>query len=282
MERKINLVFIVLQYNTLDETIECVESIINRMQNVDSYRIVLIDNGSKKELYNKTLKEYSSQDKIQIIRIEKNVGFSKGNNHGYKYAKQKYNPEYYFFMSNDTMLLSNNLLGVIHSEYKKSQFDVLGGDIIDSVGNHTSPGKYRKEPSSFILERIRNYGMILGRMLKLYKEEKILWQKRQENVYLQGSALVFSKKAMRKLYLPFYPETYLYHEEDILAHNLIKNKMLSVYNPKIKISHKTSRTVDKNIKNKFRRKMHKHSNMNKGLKIYTNLVKRDRRSNITK
>jgi|AntAceMinimDraft_9_1070365.scaffolds.fasta_scaffold44545_3 GT2 family glycosyltransferase len=258
------LTFIILQYNTPKETVGCVESILQKMQYESDYNIVIVDNGSKFENYEKTFERYVTYPMIDITRIKDNKGFSNGNNYGYKYAKQRYNPEFYFFMSNDTRLLTEDTIEVIDSEYKNYGFDILGCDITNLDGKHTSPcGFINETPKSYLSSWYNR----LSSRLKEKKENKV-YTGRETNRLLQGSALIFSKKAFEKLILPFYPETFLYHEENILSFNICKNWMISLYTPRINVLHRESKSVDKDIKNKFRRFIYKQIVQDRSLRLF--------------
>lgn len=86
----------------------------------------------------------------------------------------------------------------------------------------------------------------LEKLLLFFKskfEKKIIMKnnlnfnfKRLENVKLHGSCLIFSKKFIEK-HVAFYPETFLYLEEDILFYNVRKYKLRSIFNPEIKVVH---------------------------------------------
>ncbi|RXW54001.1 glycosyltransferase, partial [Enterococcus faecium] len=86
-----NYSFIILNYNTFDETRKCINHIkkIDNAQN--KLNIIVIDNSSSDNSLEKLFEEYSNDNMVEIISMEYNVGFAKGNNLGYTIAKYKYN-----------------------------------------------------------------------------------------------------------------------------------------------------------------------------------------------
>jgi GT2 family glycosyltransferase len=267
---KKELTFIVLQYNTPEETIGCVESIFDRMGSDLGWNILIVDNGSTIEDYDYILNKYKNDCFISTLRINKNVGFSKGNNEGYEFAKKWFTPEFYYFMSNDVRLLTKNLIQDIKKEYDINKFDVLGSDVLNLDGFHTSPGGFISETPKGYLSCW--YHRLSSRINPSVK--KVESNQGQLNRVLQGSAVLFSEKAFDKLTLPFYPETYLYHEENILSFNLFKKNMLSVYTPKIKVLHRESKTVNENVKGKLRRFIYKQRVQDKGLRVFLKYKRR--------
>ncbi|EMF0409107.1 glycosyltransferase, partial [Enterococcus faecium] len=69
--------FEVLHYETINETIQCVESILS---NVINPVIVVVDNASSNNSGNELIEKFKSYDNVFVLINEKNLGFAKGNN----------------------------------------------------------------------------------------------------------------------------------------------------------------------------------------------------------
>ena len=76
MKKKFDVGFVILNYKTYQDTIKCVQSIVNTID-TDNYFIVIVDNGSDNESLEVLNKEYEKDDKIAVLDAEKNLGFSK-------------------------------------------------------------------------------------------------------------------------------------------------------------------------------------------------------------
>ncbi len=88
---------IVLHYQEYQLTKECVDSILE--STYPMYDILIIDNGSTNNSFEKLNKTYSQNKKITIKRSTKNLQFAGGFNYGAKHAKGKY-----------IILLSNDII----------------------------------------------------------------------------------------------------------------------------------------------------------------------------
>ncbi len=92
---------IVLNWNGRDLTLDCLKS-LEKIQ-YDNYKILVVDNGSSDGSRKKITKQYPN---IEILQLDKNIGYAAGNNAGFKFIKIK-NPDYVIFLNNDTIVDSN-------------------------------------------------------------------------------------------------------------------------------------------------------------------------------
>ncbi len=109
--KKATVAVIIINYNSADYTIECIQSIHQQVHASLSYQIVIIDNNSKNNDYEQVKKFIKNlqASHIQLVRSKLNLGFSGGNMLGVQYA----NADYLFFLNNDTVLL-NDCLSILH------------------------------------------------------------------------------------------------------------------------------------------------------------------------
>lgn len=258
------IVFVILNYNTYVETVECIDSIENKLD-IDDYKIVIVDNASKDSSASDLRDKYKSNDRVELLETKENLGFARGNNVGIKYANEKYRPEFMVVLNSDTELLQEDLYKKIADEYRRSGFALLGPLILTADGRcdnspHYSPTyeQVSKELSIFEKESkiirwglYRPYcGLCLFKKLieeKVFKKQKAIhrnmeFQQYQQQVVLQGCFVVFSKKAFDFID-GFMPDTFLYYEEQILYLELMKHNLITVYNPEICIYHKDGRAT---------------------------------------
>ncbi|MCG2825362.1 MAG: glycosyltransferase family 2 protein [Thermoplasmatales archaeon] len=95
---------IILNFNGVKDTIECIESL--KKITYPNYEIIVVDNKSAGDDVN-ILKERFSN--IHVIANDKNYGFAEGNNIGVRYAMEHSNPKYVFILSNDTVVAKDFL-----------------------------------------------------------------------------------------------------------------------------------------------------------------------------
>lgn len=122
-------VFVILHYKTIDDTIRCVDSIklLNKKKD-DQVKIIIIDNHSNNGTGEQLEARYKNEEDIIIDLEPINHGFSKGNNLGYKRAKE-FCPDYIVVCNSDIIFIQQGTLQVIKLLYDQSGFGVLGPDI---------------------------------------------------------------------------------------------------------------------------------------------------------
>ncbi|MGA9048432.1 MAG: glycosyltransferase family 2 protein [Dehalococcoidia bacterium] len=94
------VVILIVNWNGLDDTLECLASL--RKIHYEHYRIVLVDNGSSGN--DVTVLKGLSDELVEIIENDKNLGYAKGVNVGIKYVEAKYSPDYFLLLNNDTVV----------------------------------------------------------------------------------------------------------------------------------------------------------------------------------
>lgn len=138
---------VLLNYNSSDETIECIKSLDSTLKNSES-EIILVDNNSRQTEFTKLDKFLSSlnssENNIHLIKHKINSGFSGGNNVGIEYAL-KNNFEYVLILNNDT-IVSDDFLDVL---IKEIEDDKNNGIVVPKIyfakGHEFHKDKYKKE-----------------------------------------------------------------------------------------------------------------------------------------
>ena len=115
---------IIVNYNTLQLVVECVNSVIELTSGLD-YEIIVIDNNSDSELGEKL--NHLFPINIRTIGLTENVGFGRANNEGFKVA----NGKYVICLNPDTILL-NNAIKILHDFMETHpNVGVCGGNLYD-------------------------------------------------------------------------------------------------------------------------------------------------------
>ena len=78
--------FLLLHYKNADVTMECINSIM-KVEKDEKYDIVVVDNASKNGSIEQLKLEYQDEKNIHFIQNEENLGYARGNNIGFAYAK---------------------------------------------------------------------------------------------------------------------------------------------------------------------------------------------------
>ena len=248
-----DIAFLILHYNVVQETINCVNSIVD---NIDSnnYNIVIVDNGSPNKSGGTLLEHFKNNSKVHVIINDTNLGFAKGNNVGFKYIKDTLNPNYIVMTNNDTILKQKDFFSKIVSLYNKYNFSVLGPKVILPNSDISSSPMYLRLQSReeiekslkkiklfYVLSFINADELLRGIYQKIKPKSSksvstIDHNSNIENCVLHGCCLIFSKKYI-DLFDGLNDKTFLYREEEILYIRLMKHNLKSLYSNEVEIYH---------------------------------------------
>jgi len=91
---------IILNWNGLEDTIECLESL--KKINYPNYEVIVVDNGS--EGNDAQALEEKFDNYIHLIKNDRNYGYAGGANIGMRYALNNSNPDYLLLLDNDAVV----------------------------------------------------------------------------------------------------------------------------------------------------------------------------------
>ena len=116
---------IILNWNGLEDTIECLESL--RKITYPNYQVIVVDNASEGEDVQVLQDKFS--DYIHIIENDKNYGFAEGNNVGMRSALNSYHPAYLLLLNNDTVVAPDFLNELVKVAETKVEIGIVGPKI---------------------------------------------------------------------------------------------------------------------------------------------------------
>lgn len=288
---KCEIAFLILHYNTIEDTIKAIDSIITNIK--QNYVIVVVDNFSTNNTGLKLSEKYANNDDIKVIINKENYGFARGNNIGFKFIKENYDVDYIAMINNDTYLLDDNFMDIVRNEYKRSGFAVLGPKIL-LPNNKINPVQENlislKEAISrskrFKLMYIANLLYLQGiydlakkvylkvtktKVNSVYSEANV--DKYMEDVVLHASFLIFSRKYI-ELFDGIDSRTFMYMEEKILHTRLKLNNLKSVYNPQLVIFHNEDSSTNSVKKSKRQKNIFLYKNAYDSSKILIEELKK--------
>lgn len=261
--------FLILHFNTPEQTLNCVDSILTHTEEIQDKCIAILDNGSSEDEISKTVKQRYSENIVLLFKSEKNLGFANGNNYLLEQVKQIDDFDFYVFLNNDVYIVSNDFCTLIEKEYKKSQFAILGPRII--LGNNTIDscpfeiaGKDEIKHEICFWKRAYFFANLHCAKIylkfisiknfcakKLFLKKKVFIDKahRKENVLLHGACLIFSKRYFEFYREAFDPRTFLYKEEELLYLRCKRKNLLTIFAPDLIVYHEggVSTTRKKNL-----------------------------------
>ena len=243
--KKNNIIcFILLQYNQVEATEECVESLRELDFQGRKRHIIIVDNKSNNHVIEKTKKLFGSAEDVTLLFNEVNCGFAKGNNIGYAFAKKELNPEFIIVLNNDVIINDKKVIVSLLKLYEQYSYSLLGPDIVIPDGRKESPLNdyiydlkewhdlnelYQREKAYFLKSGIAQFKKF-GRSSPA--KEVII------NPILQGAAYILSPIFIESENLIFNESTFLYGEELLLAIQCLLKGHLMLYSSKLGVIHK--------------------------------------------
>ena len=109
-----------VNYNNWRDTLECVDSL--KKSGIEDYSILIVENGSTNDSFERLKEAYQN---ITIIRSEKNLGFTGGNNLAIKYAVEN-NFKYAILLNNDTIVGLDNPINSLIYEMENNEDASIG------------------------------------------------------------------------------------------------------------------------------------------------------------
>lgn len=249
--------FSILHYGNPQITIDCIDSIL-ALNTKNLASITIVDNGAPAEGTEVLKKKYKNNPLTDILISNKNLGFAKGNNLGFEHEKRRSKSDLIVVMNNDIVIEDREFIEKCLISYQKNKFDLAGPDIINLEKEHQNP--FRK--SIFSLEEVKRRIKIKRIFLLYYKMKKYIplfekikilenrfekqttnrlsdmnYKAFQEGIVLQGACIIYGPNYIKNEDWAFYPETFMYGEEDILAYYCKTKGYKMVYEPALKIYH---------------------------------------------
>lgn len=218
----IKVSIIIVTYNTLQLTKNCINSILEHTSDIN-FEIILVDNNStdgSKECFEK-------HTHISYIYLNENLGFGKANNIGVADASG----EYVFFLNSDTILFENSIHKMItffEEDETAIKIGALGCILIDENLNPNGSGSHFPTCKAIIIEYLYQIPplriFVKKPQDKLYPFEKLFFK----IDYIIGADLLMRKAIFDKLG-GFYKEYFMYFEETDLQYQMNNILGLSSY-----------------------------------------------------
>lgn len=276
--------FLILHYKNINETKECVKSILENID-FDNYEIVIVDNGSNNGTGEQIREIYKNKKNIHIIINEQNLGFARGNNIGFKYAKDILKTDFICMINSDTMIEQSDFCKKIITNYEEDSYHIAGIDIILNDGTHVNPIKVTcknitnlkkiiriKKRQIFLCKHKLEILNILYNRIERFKHKKQGVDKKYFQIH--GAAIIFSPLYIKD-YDGLYGGTFLYFEETILRYICDRDNLKMVYLPDIQIIHKESKTTKELYKNVSNRHMFYYKNSMNSCMALLKLINQD-------
>jgi len=136
---------IIFNWNGLEDTIECLESL--KKISYPNYEVIVVDNGSRGNDAQVLQEKFG--DYIHLIKNDKNYGYAGGNNIGIEYSLANSPPDYILLLNNDTVVDPDFLTEMVNVANTDDRIGIAGPKVyyysfpncIQSAGGRISTRK---------------------------------------------------------------------------------------------------------------------------------------------
>ncbi len=203
---------VLLNYNSHQFTLNCVDSIIAKTRRVD-YEIIIVDNNSSPADY-EALQYSIDQYKVRLIRSHINLGFSGGNMFGIQFADPE--SDYYYFLNNDCILQTDVCSQLTAFMEMTPDAGLCGAQMFTSKGVQKPTFGYLPTLGSKLL----GHSFVRFFNPSLYPPINRTYAEPLKVPFIMGSTLFFRASAFRDIG-GFDVTHFLYLEEEDVAKRLL-------------------------------------------------------------
>ena len=235
--KKIGIV--VLNYNSYDNTINCVASIFNFSNGKRLSTIYIVDNASTDESGSMLVKKYNNHSNISVILNSKNIGYARGNNIGIKAALND-GCEYIFIINSDILFRNNAHEKLANFMNSHPSAGVVAPKVLTKEGNIQSGAI--KEPRTFATKMISSTMLrkVFPGIAKKISESSWINKYNSDQPFkcfeVSGCAWMIRRYVFGKIGL-LDENTFLYCEEVIYSHLLKQNNIEIWVYPEAEVIH---------------------------------------------
>ena len=248
---RVTVSIIIVNYNTLQLTTNCIRSVIQHTKNTD-YEIILVDNNSSECNMQIVTEEFPD---IVFVQSDSNLGFAGGNNLGLTKAQG----EYILLLNSDTELVNDAVSIAVMQMQKDIRIGALSAQLIYPDGSPQPVAARFPSLKTELLELLRVYKF----ESKPKKAERVhgdLWDysKRVETDWVWGAFLLMPATVIKKFPNQKLHEDFFMYFEDVQWCYFIRHtlKMKIVYIPEaIAIHYVAGSSTTKNAEINFNTKI---------------------------
>src|SRR3989344_3560356 len=202
------IAIVVLNYNGKENTLACINSIKKLNKSNYKVKLIVVDNAS-----NDGSREALSKIKdITLVKNDKNLGYSGGNNIGIKHALSL-GSEYILILNNDTIVEKSLIINLINSAKKG---DIVSPKIYFAKGFEFHKNRYKKEDLGKVIWYAGgkiDWQNVIGIHIVVDEVDHGQFSKRLEINLATGACILIRRQVFKKI--GFFDEKYFLYLEDM-------------------------------------------------------------------
>lgn len=231
---KSRIFLIILNYNGIKETLECLESVRSANKQDIDLKVVVVDNNSKDE----SLKMLGGIKDIKLLENKNNLGFSGGMNTGIKYALGQ-GADHIVLLNNDTIVHKDLFVNL---EKASKNGDIIAPKIYFAKGFEFHKDRYQKNELGKVIwyaGGIIDWQNIIGKHIGVDEVDKGQFEKQKEIDFATGCCLLIKRDVFEKI--GYLDEKYFLYLEDMdFSFRAKNNGFKIIFDPKSILWHKNA------------------------------------------
>lgn len=270
------IAYSLLHYNNMEVTREAVRY-LQAQSKADEIEIVIVDNASPNQSGKQLQEEYACLEHVHVLLNTENVGFARGNNLGYQYAREELGCEIIVVMNNDVFIKDE-----FFTEKLEHLGSVTGAELIAPViiGRNGNQNPLRPAPLSNarLLKMLAYNGAVsvaysvpgINSMIASYLDGRVKKSRASETacdgqIVPHGACVICMPSWTAREAIAFLPCTFMYFEEDILAEYAWGKGYHIAYEGDLQVYHVEDASVDYSKRSSVKKRKFISSNMTKSI-----------------
>jgi len=229
----------IINFNGTSNTLECLLSLDKMNSKNFKISVVVIDNASKQKF--KSQKSKVKSKEVKIIRSEKNLGFSGGQNMGIRYALEN-GADYVLILNNDTVVDRNLIEELLNAAQKDKNIGIVVPKIYFASGFEFHKDRYSQNDLGKVFWYAggeMDWGNVIGYHRGVDEVDMGQYDQIEKTDFASGCCMLVKREVFEKVG-SFDEKFFLYYEDSDLCERIRKAGYSIMYSPKAILWHKNA------------------------------------------
>lgn len=238
---KNHISIIIVNYNTPDETKDCLRSLADIETWGFDYKIIVVDNGSKESL--KFSKQYlKNNPRLELITSSSNLGFTGGNNLGIKHAANAYDSDFFLLLNSDATVTKDFLKELYLMAKNDPKIGLISPKIYFQKGYEFHADSYSPEQLGHIIWYAGgkiDWSNLFSYHIGVDEVDRGQFEEARETDFATGCCMLISREVVERV--GTLDNRFFLYNEDVDYSLRVKRAGLKVYYcPSASVYHKIS------------------------------------------
>ncbi len=233
---------IILNWNGINDTLSCLESIKKLNVKDCELGVIVVDNGSTDDSVKELKKLVFREIDFRLVTTTTNLGFAGGNNVGIKYALES-GADYMMILNNDT-IVDKNLITELLKVAKKEKVAAVSPKIYFAQGYEFHKDRYKKNDLGKVIWYAGgkiDWKNVYGENRGVDELDGGQFQNTSNTGFATGACMFLTAIAVKEVGM-FDEKYFLYLEDADLSLRLKRKGWKVKYTPKAVVWHKVSQS----------------------------------------